>query len=310
METILQHMHTDINISGLISRLPQRWQAFILLARLDRPIGIWLLLLPGWWAIALASGGFQGMDSRAWLCFALFGIGAIVMRAAGCVVNDLWDRDLDRRVTRTQYRPLAAGILTLRQAVIFLGFLLMIGLVILLQFNTLTIILGLISLPLIALYPLAKRFTHWPQLVLGLVFNFGALMGWSAITATLPLPASILYAAGIFWTLGYDTIYAHQDREDDALVGIKSSALRLGSYAKPTIILFYSFFLTLILAAAILQSGTSTELGLIQIVLWLGLASHIFWHLHRWNPTDDADSLRLFKLNREWGLVILVMLLI
>lgn len=300
-------MHTDINSTGWIARLPPRWRAYALLARLDRPIGIWLLLLPGWWAIALASGGFFSMSANAWLSFALFGVGAVVMRAAGCVVNDLWDRDLDRRVARTQGRPLAAGTVSPQHALVFLAALLMMGLIILLQFNALTVALGLLSLPLIALYPLAKRLTHWPQMMLGLVFNFGALMGWSAITATLPLPAFILYAAGIFWTLGYDTIYAHQDREDDALVGIKSSALRLGAYAKPAIAMFYSLFLALILETVILQNENSTKLSPGQIILWLGLACHIFWRLQHWQPGDAADSLRLFKMNREWGLLVMVM---
>ena len=214
-------------------------QPYALLMRLDRPIGWWLLLLPGWWAIVLASGGVMNMNIKSWALMAAFLIGAVVMRGAGCVVNDIWDRDLDKMVERTRERPLASGAVSVKQAAAFLSLLLMIGAAILLSMNMLTIMLGLLSLPLIALYPAMKRITYWPQLFLGLTFNFGALMGWAAVTGELSAAPLFLYLGGIFWTIGYDTIYAHQDKEDDALAGIKSTALKFGNRSKLWVSGFY-----------------------------------------------------------------------
>ncbi|HQX26334.1 MAG TPA: 4-hydroxybenzoate octaprenyltransferase [Alphaproteobacteria bacterium] len=287
-------MHTDIKREGWIEKiLPPVLRPYAALARLDRPIGIWLLLLPGWWAILLASNKPTRMDGEVWEFLVLFGIGAVVMRAAGCVVNDLWDRDLDRKVARTSLRPLASGEVTVRQAAVFLALLLCIGLVILLQFNALTIFLGVLSLPLIAIYPLMKRFTWWPQLFLGFTFNFGALMGWSAVTGSVDLPALLLYSGGIFWTLGYDTIYAHQDKEDDALAGIKSTALLFGEKSRGYVAAFFCIACILLFAAC-------------QSLFLIPAALHLAWQLYAWKPDDAESSLRIFKSNRDFGILVLL----
>ncbi len=273
--------------------LPPSLAPYAYLGRFDRPIGIWLLLLPGWWSIMLASGGITRMDGRSTAIFALFGFGAVVMRAAGCVVNDLWDRRLDSQVERTKTRPLASGTVNVRNAFAFLFILLLIGFVILLQFNALTIFLGVLSLPLIAAYPLMKRITWWPQLFLGFTFNFGALMGWSAVTGTIGLPAVLLYAGGIFWTLAYDTIYAHQDKEDDALAGIKSTARLFGEKSRNYVAVF--FCITYVLLFAV-----SHNLFLIPAAL------HLTWQLYAWKPDDAVSSLRVFRSNRDFGILVLL----
>ncbi|HYZ23049.1 MAG TPA: UbiA family prenyltransferase, partial [Rhodopila sp.] len=201
-------MHTDIVATGWVSRLPRPWLPYLLLARVDRPIGAWLLFLPGLWGILLARAP---MPETVRLIL-LFGVGSIVMRAAGCVVNDMWDRDIDRKVARTAGRPLASGALRPRQALVFLAVLLLIGLVILLQLNRLSQALGTGSLVLVALYPLAKRVTWWPQLIMGFTFGFGAPLGYAAASGHLGGAWAALYGAAILWDLGFDTVYAHQDR--------------------------------------------------------------------------------------------------
>ena len=294
--------HTDIKSFGWLARwMSPRLYPYVLLARLDRPIGIWLLLLPGWWAIMLASGGLAAMTVREWALMALFGVGAVVMRAAGCVINDLWDRDLDRQVARTRLRPLAAGTVTAREAALFLGVLLTLGFLILLQMNGVTIVLGFLSLPLIAFYPLMKRITWWPQAFLGLTFNFGALMGWSAVTGLPELPALLLYIGGIFWTLGYDTIYAHQDREDDALAGIKSTALRFGAASRRWVAGFYAAAALCFAAAFIMAAHT----GLVLFAL-APAGLHLAWQMRRWDPESAESALRIFRSNRDFGLLILL----
>ncbi|MCB9978099.1 MAG: 4-hydroxybenzoate octaprenyltransferase [Rhodospirillales bacterium] len=291
-------LHTDIVEKKWIARLPVRVRPFAVLARLDRPVGVWLLFLPGAWSLVLAAGGVRGMDGAAWRALVLFGLGAVVMRAAGCVVNDLWDKDLDAKVTRTRLRPLASGVISPRAALVFLAGLLGVGLVILLHFNTPTIVLGVASLPLIALYPLMKRWTWWPQAFLGLTFNFGALMGWAALRGTIDFPAITLYIAGIFWTLGYDTIYAHQDREDDALAGIRSTALRLGAHSRRWICGFYGAALALLCLAGTTQNSA--------FLLFLTPAlAHAFWQMKIWNPDDPASSLHVFRSNIVFGLLVL-----
>ena len=294
-------MVSDINQEGLIDRLPLWARPYALLGRLDRPIGIWLLLLPGWWAIMLASGGLFAMTLRDWWIFILFGVGAIVMRAAGCVVNDLWDRDLDAQVERTRQRPLASGMLSPRQAVIFLIGLLLVGCVILIQMNFVTVLLGVISLPLVIAYPLMKRFTWWPQAFLGLTFNFGVLMGWSATTEIVGFPALLLYAGAILWTLGYDTIYAHQDMEDDALAGIKSTALKFGDASKKYVAAFFAAAWVLIAAAGITGAPHS-----FVFLFLLPAAVHMGWQLWKWHLGDKASALRVFRSNRDFGWIVLV----
>lgn len=294
-------MHTDIDTKNWIEDLPPAVQPFIYLARLDRPIGVWLLLLPGWWAITLAAGGFQAMNSHDWGAMFYFLIGAIVMRAAGCVINDLWDRKLDRAVERTAQRPLAAGTVSVRAALIFLAGLLALGLVILLQLSLVAILLGILVMPMIVLYPFMKRITWWPQAFLGLTFNFGALMGWATVSGLVGLPALLLYIGGIFWTLGYDTIYAHQDKEDDMRIGIKSTALRLAEHSRRAIIVFYALTWGLILLAFILAGA-----GWLSLLVVAGSGVLLVRQITHWDPDDQNSSLSTFKSARDFGLVILV----
>lgn len=291
---------TDIRRQGWILRLPPTWQNFALLARADRPIGIWLLFLPGLWAICLAAPGFwRGL----WLAF-LFAVGSAVMRGAGCVVNDLWDRKLDAQVERTRTRPLASGAVKPWQAVVFLAALCLIGLGVLLLLNRSAQILGVLSLALVALYPLAKRVTWWPQLVLGCTFGWGAPMGYAAAAGHLAWPALPLYLGTILWILGYDTIYAHQDREDDTLIGVKSTARLFGANTFLLLTACYGGFL-LLLAAAIALTG------LHPAAYWLLIppAALLLWQIIRLDINDPARCLALFKLNRETGLLIALALL-
>ena len=293
--------HTDIRTTGWVARLPQGWRPYALLMRLDRPIGSWLLFLPGLWAFALVAPDWrQGL----WLT-ALFGLGAVLMRGAGCVVNDLWDRDLDRQVERTAGRPLASGALRARHALVFLALVLAAALLILLQLNGAAQWLGVAALLPVVLYPLAKRVTDWPQAVLGVIFSWAAPMGYAAVTGGLDLAALALWAAGFFWILGYDTIYAHQDREDDALVGIRSSALRLGDKTRPFLILCYGLTMGLLVLAGWLA-------GLAPWYL-LGLAlpgAMLARQVMQLDIADPALCLRLFKANRDVGLAIAAALLL
>ena len=262
--------------------------------RLDRPIGTWLLLWPCWWSLALAAPGWPDP----WL-MALFAVGALVMRGAGCTVNDIADRDIDGRVARTATRPLPSGDVSLTQALVLLGVLLAIGFAILVQLGTVAIWLGIASLPLIGFYPFMKRITWWPQAWLGLTFNWGALVGWAAVTGTVDAPPIALYAAGIAWTLGYDTIYAHQDKEDDALIGVKSSARRLGEATRPWLYAFYC-------AAAALIGVAGWLAGLAwPFYIGLGLAAaQLAWQAARVDIDAPADCLAKFKSNKWLGLIV------
>lgn len=285
--------YTDIRSRGWVASLPEGWRPYALLMRLDRPIGAWLLFLPGLWAIALfAPGWAEGL--RLTLLFAL---GAVVTRGAGCVVNDLWDRDLDRLVERTRGRPLASGAVTPRRALAFLAALGAIGLAILLQLNATAILLGVLSLVPVVLYPLAKRVTDFPQAVLGVTFGWGALLGTAAATGTLGWEAAALYAASIAWILGYDTVYAHQDREDDALVGIRSTALRFGERTRP--------FLAACYAATVALLALTGWLAGLNAWFYLGLAlpaALLARQVAALDIRDPAHCLTLFKANREVGL--------
>ncbi len=292
---------TDININGWIARLPSRWQSYAILMRLDRPIGWWLLLLPGWWGIVLGANGAQGMVSSDIRLMVIFFVGAVIMRGAGCIINDLWDRNLDKQVERTKTRPLASGQVSVLGAVIFLSYLLFTAFIILLMTSGVTILLGFLSLIFVATYPLMKRITWWPQAFLGLTFNFGALMGWSAATHYLSIEAFFLYAAGFFWTLGYDTIYAHQDKEDDEIVGIKSTALLFGSRSKFWVGFFYMATITLLAVSLIVAQA-----GLVSMVLLLLPAIHLFRQLADWEMDDPENSLLVFKSNRNFGLLVLI----
>ncbi len=291
--------HTDIKMTGWITRLPAAMRPYALLMRLDRPVGTWLLLLPGWWSIVLASGGFAGLDRQGGVLVVLFAFGAVIMRGAGCVINDLWDRDLDAHVTRTRGRPLASGALSPRQGVVFLVVLLFLGLSVLLQLDRVAIGLGVLSLFLVVVYPYMKRIIWWPQAFLGVTFNFGALMGWAAVTGTVSPAAILLYVAGFFWTLGYDTIYAHQDREDDMRVGIKSTAIRFGVKSKIWVAGFYAMTCVLLLAAFALTGAGAGAF------LFLGAAAlQLYWQVYQWSPEDPASSLAIFRSSRDFGLIV------
>ena len=288
---------TDIPSGSWIDRwAPPAWQPYLRLMRLDRPIGTWLLLFPCWWGLALAprTDGYGWHDL--WLA-ALFGIGALVMRGAGCTINDLWDRDIDSQVARTRTRPLASGAVTPHQALVLLAGLLAIGLLVLVQFNGITIAVGALALLLVVPYPLMKRVTYWPQLFLGLTFNWGALVGWTAVTGSLDWPAAALYAGGVLWTLGYDKIYAHQDKVDDLKLGVKSTALRLGAASRAWVCGFYALSL-----AALAASGLLAGLAAWAFVPALILAGgHLLWQVTGWQPDDPSDCLARFKSNRQFG---------
>jgi 4-hydroxybenzoate polyprenyltransferase len=275
-------------------RLPAVVRPYVRLARLDRPIGIWLLMYPCWWGVALASPGWPDP----WL-LALFAAGATVMRGAGCTLNDIADRDYDARVARTASRPIPSGQVSVGRAVVFLFGLLLAGLVVLLQFNRFTVGLGAASLVLVALYPFAKRVTDWPQAVLGLTFNWGALLGWAAVSGGLGWPAALLYAAGVLWTLGYDTIYAHQDKADDAIVGVRSTALRLGAATRSWLWGFYGATVALLAAA-----GLAAGLGWPFAVALAAAGAHLAWQTATTDLDDPADCLATFRANRHIGLIV------
>jgi 4-hydroxybenzoate polyprenyltransferase len=291
---------TDIAGTGWVTRLPPTARAYVVLARVDRPIGAWLLFLPGLWSILLAHTNIVATIRLV----ALFAVGSVVMRAAGCVVNDMWDRDMDRLVTRTAGRPLASGALRMRQAAVFLALLLLIGLVILLQLNRATQALGVLSLLLVALYPLAKRVTWWPQAVLGLTFGWGAPMGFAAATGRLDAAAIALYGAAFAWILGYDTIYAHQDREDDALIGVRSTARLFARRTKPFLAVCYTATMALLAL-----SGWLAGLSGLFFVALAAPAILLAWQVWSLDINDPAGCLHRFKLNREAGLLIAAALL-
>jgi len=278
-----------------VSRWLPGWaEPYARLARLDRPIGTWLLLFPGWWGIALASSGWPDP-----LLLLLFAVGAVAMRGAGCTLNDIADREYDGKVARTRLRPLPSGRVTVRQAALFMVAQLAIGAAVLLSLNRVAIVLGLAVLGLIGTYPFMKRITWWPQLFLGLNFNWGALIGWTAVTGSLAWPAALLYLGGIFWTLGYDTIYAHQDKEDDARIGVKSAALALGPRTRPFLFAFYAAA-TLLWCAA----GAAAGLGVAFWVLLVTAAAQLAWQSARVDSDDPADCLRKFRSNRGVGWLI------
>lgn len=287
--------HTDIIADGWVARLPAGWRPYALLARLDRPIGAWLLFLPGLWGILLA----RPAPLEALRLVVLFGIGAVVMRSAGCVVNDLWDRDIDRQVARTAGRPLASGALRPRQALGFLVVLLMIGLAILLQLNTLSWALGAGSLLLVGLYPLAKRVTWWPQLMMGVTFGFGAPLGYAAGAGRIDAAWAALYGAAILWDLGFDTIYAHQDREDDALVGIGSTARLFGARTAPFLAACYAGATALLVLVGWLAGLSGWFYAGLVVPAALLLRQVTTLDIH-----DPAGCLRLFRANREVGLAV------
>lgn len=293
--------HTDIRMNHLVFRVtPKTVWPYLSLMRLDRPIGTWLLLLPGWWAVAMEARGILSMTAYHYYLFFLFALGSIIMRGAGCVINDLWDRDIDKAVERTRGRPLASGQVSVTRALLFTGGLLALGLLILIQLPIVAIYLGVLSLVPVIIYPLAKRVTWYPQAVLGFTFNFGALIGAAAVVNDVPFSAALLYIGGVFWTLGYDTIYAHQDIVDDGIVGIKSTALKFGSYSIGFISVFYAIF-----AAILFTTGFLTHANIGFFIFWALAALHLLWQVRGMKPADPLDCLQKFRSNRDFGLLVL-----
>ena len=286
----------DTQHPGLIGLLPARLRGFALLARFDRPIGWWLLFWPCAWGVALAGGAFARWELLGWLL-----AGSIAMRGAGCVYNDIVDRDLDAQVARTRARPIPSGLVSVRAAWIWLMALSLVGLLVLLQLRPLAAGVAVASLLLVAAYPFMKRVTWWPQAWLGLVFSWGALVGWVEVTGGFALAAALLYGGSAAWVIGYDTIYALQDREDDALVGVRSSALRLGRHVRAGVALFYA--LALLLWAAALWQIRADPLAPVALV---PAAGHLMWQALTLRPAEDGNALHRFRSNRFAGLLVML----
>ncbi len=282
-----------------VARIAPAWaKPYLRMARIDRPIGWWLLLWPCWWSAALAAvaGGSRWPDP--WH-LVLFLIGAVAMRGAGCVWNDIVDCDIDAKVERTRKRPIPSGQVSVRQAAAFMAGLCLIGLLVLLQFNWFAVGVGFASVAVVLVHPLMKRVTWWPQFILGLAFNWGALMGWAASFGSLDLAPVLLYLGGIAWTIGYDTIYAHQDIEDDILVGVHSTARLFGKLTRRMLTLFYAVATILFgLAIAAAGGGWPAFLGLA-----LG-AGHLAWQVATFRYDDPARCLKLFRANRDYGWIL------
>ncbi|KAI7895577.1 4-hydroxybenzoate polyprenyl transferase [Mucor mucedo] len=281
-----------------LDHLPAKIAPYAFLTRIDKPIGTWLLFWPCAWGISMASYSTGGSMMNTAAMIGLFGTGALIMRGAGCTINDLWDRDIDDKVERTKIRPITSGVISPKQAIGFLGLQLTAGLGILTQLNTYSILLGAASLSLVVTYPLMKRVTYWPQTVLGLAFNWGALLGWSAMTGSLDLTvAGPLYLGGVCWTLVYDTIYAHQDKKDDIKAGVKSTALRFGEKTPQWLAGFSSGFVGLTALA-----GFMNDQGLpFYAISVLGTAAHLMWQLKTVNYNDPSSCWAKFKSNTWTG---------
>ncbi len=298
----IENTPDSLPVSWVDTWMPRWSRGYLKLARVDRPIGTWLLLWPCVWSVLLAAAETGIAPPLGTLL--LFTLGAFVMRGAGCTYNDIIDRDFDAKVARTAARPIPAGEVSVRGAAAFLCLQLLIGLAVLLQFNTLTIAVGLASMSLVLSYPFMKRITYWPQAWLGLTFNWGALVGWTAVTGTFGWPALALYAAGFFWTLGYDTIYAHQDKEDDVLIGVKSSALALGGQTVPFTIGVYALSVVLLALAIGLTTFSWAAMAFL-----LAAAAHMTWQVGTLDIDDSPNCLERFKANRDTGVLIALAML-
>lgn len=287
--------------ANLVEHLPARWQPYARLARLDRPIGAWLLYWPCVFGLILGAAADERrfLDWRDLWYVVLFGIGALVMRGAGCTFNDIVDRKIDAKVARTRARPIPSGAVSVKQAAVFLVVQCLIGLAVLLQLNWFAVALGVGSLLLVAAYPFMKRITWWPQAWLGLTFNWGALLGFAAQTGRIDVGAAMLYAGLFFWTMGYDTIYAHQDKEDDALIGVKSTARLLGAASGKWVLGFYAVCFTLVLAA-----GFTEHTGWPFAPLMLLAGAHLLWQVRTLDIDDNDTCLMLFRSNRHTGALI------
>jgi 4-hydroxybenzoate polyprenyltransferase len=294
---------SDATDNWVDTRAPLWSRPYLRLSRLDRPIGSWLLLLPCWWSAALAAGMAHDL-SRLPLILVLFLIGAFAMRGAGCTWNDITDRDLDAQVERTRSRPIPAGQVSVPQAAGFLVLQALVGLAVLMQFNRFAVGCGIASLLIVGVYPFMKRITYWPQIVLGLAFSWGALMGFAVTFGRIDATALVLYAGSIAWVIGYDTIYAHQDTEDDALIGIKSTALLFGARTRPALMVFYGLAVVLI--------GVALALAGAGWMAWIGLAAfavHLVSQIETLEIGDSKLCLRIFKSNRNAGLLLFAGLL-
>ncbi|MGL4975950.1 MAG: 4-hydroxybenzoate octaprenyltransferase, partial [Bosea sp. (in: a-proteobacteria)] len=285
------------------TRAPLAFRPYLKLARIERPIGWWLLLLPCWWSLALAAIS-QGTWPNPWHAL-LFLVGAVLMRGAGSTFNDIVDRDLDAQVARTRGRPLPSGQLSRKQAAVFMAALSLGGLLVLLQFNRFTVWLGIASLLIVAIYPFMKRITNLPQIVLGFAFSWGGLVGWSATTGALAAPALLIYAAAVVWTIGYDTVYALQDIEDDEIAGIKSSARYFGEHSRLAVGLCYGAATLLAGLAAWLAGGSW-----FSALAVAAFALHLGWQVMRLGARDGQTALMLFRSNRLAGLILAAGLLL
>jgi 4-hydroxybenzoate polyprenyltransferase len=301
MSSASQAKPADAIATSWVAQMPPRLRPWLQLMRLDRPIGTWLLYWPCVFGLILGAAADERrfLDWRDFYYVLLFGVGALVMRGAGCTFNDIVDRNIDASVTRTRARPIPSGAITVRQAVLFLIAQCLVGLGVLIQLNWLAVALGAASLLLVAAYPFMKRITWWPQAWLGLTFNWGALLGFAAQTGRIDLGDATLYAGLIFWTLGYDTIYAHQDREDDELIGVKSTARLFGDHSRTWILRFYAIAFTLILAAGFIE-----HTGWPFAFVMCAAGAHLIWQVRRLDIADPANCLMVFRANRETGALI------
>ena len=306
-QTKSQAAPADAVHASWVTHMPPRLQPWLQLMRLDRPVGTWLLFWPCVFGLLLGAAAEERrfLEWRDYYYVILFAIGALVMRGAGCAFNDIIDRDIDAQVARTRGRPIPSGAITPKQALILLAGLCLIGLVILLQFNWFAVALGAASLLLVGVYPFMKRITWWPQAWLGLTFNWGALLGFAAQTGRLDIGAAMLYAGLIFWTLGYDTIYAHQDKDDDELIGVKSTARLFGTDSRKWILRFYAIAFTLILTA-----GFTEHAGWPFAFVMLAAGAHLLWQVRQLNISSPENCLRVFRSNRDTGALIALALLI
>jgi len=316
-----QAVTPDAHKTHWVYKMPVSWQPYLQLSRLDRPIGYWLLALPGWIGIAFARLVTPYTPSDIWLA-ALILIGAIAMRGAGCTYNDIVDQDLDAQVARTALRPLPSGRVSNKQAWAWLMAQCGIGLVVLLLLpNRLAQIISLCAIPLVAAYPFMKRITWWPQIWLGLTFNWAILVAYAALVGQITPPLLLLYLGLVFWTVGYDTVYACQDMEDDALIGVKSTARRFGRHIKPAIMICYSLFLICALFAVayeyaslampgitghILYRFERTQMLEPALVLFIGLWVYALWQMNKFNVTNSRQALRLFKAAATYAIILII----
>jgi len=276
---------------------PPRLRPWLRLIRADRPIGVWLLLWPCWWSVALSARALDVFPDP--ILLLLFAIGAFAMRSAGCVYNDILDRDIDAKVARTQARPLASGQISIRSAFVLIVALCLVGLAVLIQFNLFAIALGFASVGIVLIYPLMKRVTFWPQAFLGLAFSWGALMGWAAMYGSLSLPPVVLYAASVAWTIGYDTIYAHQDKEDDAVIGLKSTALKFGKKTALWLSLFYG-----IAWSGLVFAGWAIGANLVFFIGMILAGAHLVWQIATLDIDDGQNCLDRFRSNHGFGAIV------